>query len=70
VPHTLGFGFLALFWCVTPLCSLAILTAIIVPTTVPSRARRQLLAVVLIVCWSVILITLPAANAFLLWLLD
>jgi hypothetical protein len=66
----LGFGFLALFWCVVPLCSLALLTAIIVPNKVAPRTRRQHMTLVLLICWSIILITAPAANAFVVWLLD
>jgi hypothetical protein len=70
VSPILGFGFLALFWCVVPLCSLAILTAIVVPNKLASRTRRQRLTLVLLICWSIILITVPTANAFVVWLLD
>jgi hypothetical protein len=70
VSPILGFGFLALFWCVVPLCSLAILMAIVVPNKVASRTRRQHLTLVLLICWSIILITVPTANAFVVWLLD
>jgi hypothetical protein len=70
VSPILGFGFLALFWCAVPLCSLAILTAIVVPNKLASRTRRQRLTLVLLICWSIILITVPTANAFVVWLLD
>ena len=63
-------GFVALFWCVVPLCSLALLSAIVVPNRIASRIRRYQITLVLCSCWSIILLTVPAANAFVLWLMD
>jgi hypothetical protein len=69
-PPTFAVGFLALFWCGLPLCSLAILTVILVPAKLTTGVRWRHLTLLLLICWSIILITLPAANAFVLWLLD
>jgi hypothetical protein len=66
----LAFSFLALFWCVVPLCSLTLLAAIVVPGRVVSRARRRRVALALLGCWSVVLLTAPAANTFVIWLMD
>jgi hypothetical protein len=63
-------GFVALFWCVVPLCSLALLSSIVVPNRIASRLRRRQVALALCICWSTILVTIPAANAFVLWLMD
>jgi hypothetical protein len=63
-------GFIALFWCVVPLCSLVLLSAIVIPNRIASNLRRHLLTLVLCICWSMILLTIPAANAFVLWLMD
>ncbi len=68
--HVFASGFVALFWCVVPLCSLALLSAIVVPTRIASRIRRYQVTLVLCIYWSIILVTIPAANAFVLWLMD
>jgi hypothetical protein len=64
------FGFFAFFWCALPICSLVLLTAVVIPHTFVSQRRRRHLAIWLCLCWSVILFTLPGANAFFLWLMD
>ena len=48
----------------------AALSAIVVPTRIVARMRRYQVTLVLCIYWSIILVTLPAANAFVLWLMD
>src|SRR5438552_3233899 len=57
--HVFASGFVALFWCVVPLCSLALLSAIVVPTRIASRIRRYQVTLVLCIYWSIILATIP-----------
>src|SRR3954449_4316005 len=52
-------GFVALFWCVVPLCSLALFSAIVVPNRIAARSRRYQITLVLGSCWSIILLTVP-----------
>jgi hypothetical protein len=68
--HIVAGGFVALVWCAVPVCSLALLSTIVVPGRIASRLQRHQVTLVLCVCWSIILLTVPAANAFVLWLMD
>lgn len=68
--RALPLGALALFWCLIPLCSAVLIVTLAVPSAHTLRSTRRRTFIFLVVSWSAIIVTAPAANAFLIWLLD